>query len=163
MKIHFLDETLKKAGPEYNAAALKENTNLKVDKITLQKELAHARKTYTRAERELEQYRRELQEAHNAIQRKHIDDDIRQELESLRETVASKDSEITQLRRKASIAESKEEEAEKLRGDIGDLEAELLEKDRLIDERDDNSRDTFVRATCRFMWLSWIRFSEDQS
>ena len=33
-KMHFLEETLRKAGPDFNAAALKENTDLKVDRMT---------------------------------------------------------------------------------------------------------------------------------
>lgn len=137
MKIHYLDEGLKKAGPGYNAAALKENTDLKVDKITMQKELAHARKTLTRTERELEQYRLHLQEVQKDIQRRHIDEDVKQELESLRADVAAKESEITELRRKACKADSKDEEVEKLRGDVGDLEAEIRERDRLVEDHEE--------------------------
>ena len=137
MKIHFLDETLKKAGPGYHEAALKENTDLKVDRITLQKELAQARKTLTRAERELEQYRLHLQEVQKDIQRKHIDEDLRRELESLKESVAAKDVEIDGLRRKVSTADRNEEEIEKLRGDIEDLEAESREKDRAVEGHED--------------------------
>ena len=137
MKIHFLDDTLKKAGPGYNAAALKENTDLKVDKITMQKELAHARKTLTRTERELEQYRLHLQEIQKDIQRKHIDEDLRQELESLKADITVKDLEINKLRREVLEANSRCNETEKLRSDIEDLEAELQEKDRLVEDHEE--------------------------
>ena len=137
MKIHFLDETLKKAGPGYNAVALKENAELKVDKITIKKELAQARKTLTRAERELEQYRLHLQDVQKDIQRKHIDEDLRRELESLKEIIAAKDLEINGLHRKVSTADRSDEEIEKLRGDVGDLEAEIREKDRVVEDHED--------------------------
>jgi hypothetical protein len=34
-KIHFLEKALRKAGPGFSAALLKENTDLKVDKVTM--------------------------------------------------------------------------------------------------------------------------------
>ncbi|KAL8823547.1 MAG: hypothetical protein Q9191_005759, partial [Dirinaria sp. TL-2023a] len=137
LKIHFLEETLKKAGPGYNAAAVKENTDLKVDKITMQKELANARKAVTKTERELEQYRLHLQEMQKDIQRKHLDEHLQRELESLKASGAEKDEEIRRLKQRVSAADNDEEQADKLRGDIEDLQAELREKERWIDERDD--------------------------
>lgn len=137
LKIHFLDETLKKAGPGYNAAALKENTDLKVDKITMQKELAQARKTLVKTERELEQYRLHLHEVRNSIQRKHMDENLQHELKSLDDKVVAKDHELAQLRQQIALSDARKDEAEKLRGDLEDLEADLQEKDRLIGDRDD--------------------------
>ena len=116
---------------------MKENADLKVDRITLQKELAQARKTLTRAERELEQYRLHLQEVQKDIQRKHIDEDLRRELESLKESVAAKDLEIDGLWRKVSRANRNDEEIEKLQGDVEDLEAEIREKDRVVEGHED--------------------------
>ncbi|KAL7932430.1 hypothetical protein V8C35DRAFT_323012 [Trichoderma chlorosporum] len=44
LKIQFLNDALMKAGPGYNEAALKENTELKVEKITMQRELQRLKK-----------------------------------------------------------------------------------------------------------------------
>ena len=103
----------------------------------MQKELAHARKTLVKTERELEQYRLHLQEVQKNVQRKHLDEEVQRELESLRNSVATKEHELERLRQQASVTTQKEEEAEKLRGDVEDLEADLREKDRLIEDRDD--------------------------
>ncbi|TGO68612.1 hypothetical protein BOTNAR_0022g00200 [Botryotinia narcissicola] len=54
LKIHFLEEALRKAGPGFSVAALKENTELKVDKVTMQRELQKFRKTLTAAEKDVE-------------------------------------------------------------------------------------------------------------
>lgn len=110
---------------------------MKVDKVTMQKELAQARKTLTKTERELEQYRLHLQEVQRNIQRKHLDEDLQRELEYLEDSVAAKDHELAQLRQQVSLADAQKDKAEKLRGDIEDLEADLREKDRLVEDRDD--------------------------
>jgi len=103
----------------------------------MQKELAQARKTLTKTERELEQYRLHLQEVQRNIQRKHLDEDLQRELEYLEDSVAAKDHELAQLRQQVSLADAQKDKAEKLRGDIEDLEADLREKDRLVEDRDD--------------------------
>ena len=137
LKIHFLEESLRKSGPGFNEAALKENTELKVDKVTMHKELARARKTLERTEREVENYRKQLQHAHDQTKRKHADRQILEELESLRKDIASKDDQILQLRNDLTDATEKDGEIEKLKGDIDDLEIDLREKDRLLDDRED--------------------------
>jgi hypothetical protein len=53
LKIHYLQEQLQKAGPEYNQAALQENTELKVTKITMQRDIARYKKNLQQAERDL--------------------------------------------------------------------------------------------------------------
>ena len=60
LKIHFLEEQMKKTGKDFNATALKENTELKVDKITLQTELKKNRKALDRAQVELEEYKKQF-------------------------------------------------------------------------------------------------------
>ncbi|MCJ1465199.1 hypothetical protein MMC07_003815 [Pseudocyphellaria aurata] len=136
LKIHFLEENLRKAGPGFNEAALKENTDLKVDRVTLQKELSRARKTLSHAERELETYRRHLQEVQEDVKRKHIDEGIRIELESLRDDVAAKNSEVNDLKERLESAEVDEEELERAKENAEGLEAEIRARDRLIEERD---------------------------
>lgn len=118
-------------------SSAKENTDLKVDKVTMQKELAHARKALSKTERELEQYRLHLQDTQKDIQRKHLDEHLQRELESLKASGAEKDQEIHHLKQRVSAADNDEEQTDKLRGDIEDLKAEIREKERWIDERDD--------------------------
>src|SRR5437764_9078588 len=84
LKIHFLEEALRKAGPGFSEAALKENTELKVDKITMQKELHRYRKTLTAAERDLEIYRQQIEGMQEKIKREHADAGKPDELARLR-------------------------------------------------------------------------------
>ncbi|KAL8776970.1 MAG: hypothetical protein Q9194_002819, partial [Teloschistes cf. exilis] len=137
LKIHFLEESLRKSGPGLNAAALKENTDLKVDKITMQKELARARKTLDKTEREVEEYRNQLQNAQDLMKRKHADKKMVEEVESLRMEVKAKDSQIHGLRNDLDHAAEKDAEIDRLKGDIDELELDIREKDRLYDDRED--------------------------
>jgi chromosome segregation ATPase len=130
LKIHFLEEALRKAGPGFSEAALKENTELKVDKVTMQKELHRYRKTLTAAERDIELYRQQFLEMQEKVKRKHVDEGQREELERLRQALEEKEAEITQLK-------SQENKFEDLEDKVQDLEAELREKIRTIDDRED--------------------------
>ena len=137
MKIHFLEESLRKSGPGFNEAALKENTDLKVDKVTIQKELRQCRKNLSAAEREVETCKGHLADLQEKAKRKHADETLRQQLEDLKGQLVAKESEIEDLRQRLENAEGDGEELEKLKGDIEELEADLREKDRIIEERDD--------------------------
>ena len=137
MKIHFLEESLRKAGPGFNEVALRENTDLKVDKITIQKELARCRKNLTQAERDIEAYKRHLEEVQERAAQKHADQSLRRELDSLKNGLAAKESQIGTFRQKLIEAEKSGQLAQKLEDDIQDLEADLREKDRVVEERDD--------------------------
>ena len=137
LKIHFLEESLRKSGPGFNEAALKENTDLKVDKVTIQKELRQCRKTLSVAEREVETLKSHLEDLQEKAKRKHADETLRQQLEDLKGQLTAKESEIKDLRQRLGNVEGDGEELEKLRGDVEDLEADLREKDRIIEERDD--------------------------
>jgi chromosome segregation ATPase len=130
LKIHFLEEALRKAGPGFSEAALKENTELKVDKVTMQKELYRYRKTLTAAERELELYRQQLLEMQEKVKQKHLDAGQREELDRLHQALNDKEAEVNELK-------SQESQFEDLQDKIQDLETELRRKDRLIDDRDD--------------------------
>ena len=137
LKIHFLEESLRKAGPGYHEAALKENTELKVDKITMQKELSRTRKTLEKAERDVEAYRIHLEEVQEKVKRKHNDHGLKEELQDLRNNLNSKNAEVDNLRLQLAAAESGEHDVAKLREDIEELEADLREKDRMLEARED--------------------------
>ena len=130
LKIHFLEEALRKAGPGFSEAALKENTELKVDKVTMQKELHRYRKTLGAAERDVELYRQQLLEMQERVKRKHVDEGQREELDRLRHGLEEKEEELEELRRQ-------EGRFDDLQDKIHDLEAELREKDRAINDRED--------------------------
>ncbi|OAQ66608.1 microtubule associated domain-containing protein [Pochonia chlamydosporia 170] len=141
LKIHFLEEALRKAGPGFSEAALKENTELKVDKVTMQRELHRYKKHVTATERDLESYRQQLQEAQERARRKQGDEGNRQELSQLQKTLEEKESNIDALQQKINQSQNEEDQIEKLRDNIEDLEADLRERDRQITERDDELDD----------------------
>ena len=138
MKIHFLEEALSKRGSEFNKAALKENTDLKVNRITMQKELHKFKKNIAQAERDAETYRLQLEEYRQRIRQKHADESMRLEMEGLQTNLQNKEIEIQQLRVKLeTVKDSQDQEAVKLRDDVEDLQADLREKERLIEEKED--------------------------
>ena len=137
LKIHFLEDALRKTGSEFNEAALKENTDMKVDRITMQRELAQCKKTLIQAERDIEAYRRHLEEVQTKAKRQHADEHLRQELEDLKKVLTIKEEEVQHLHQKVEEAEGENESFPKLKGDIEDLDAELREKDRLLEEWED--------------------------
>jgi chromosome segregation ATPase len=137
LKIHFLEEALRKAGPGFSEAALKENTDLKVDKITMQKELQRYKKTLSNAEKDLEAYRQQLLEVQEKNKRRHGDEALQRELKLVQDALEDKELEVHDLRDKLQEAENLVAQSDKLRDDVGDLEADVREKDRLLDERED--------------------------
>lgn len=138
MKIHYLQEQIEKAGPTYNQAALKENTELKVSKLTMQRDIARYKKNLQEAERDLESYRLQLQELREKARRRQADEELQREMDSMREQIDDKDAQVKDLEDELREARNKEtEEVEKLRDEIEDLEASVREKDRAIEERDD--------------------------
>ena len=138
MKIHFLEDSMSKRGGEFNHAALKENTDLKVNRITMQRELHKFKKNIAQAERDAETYRLQLEEYRERVRRKQADESSRLELESLRMELKSKTVEIEKLQDKQDLSWSRENaESRTLRDQVEDLQAELREKDREVDNRDD--------------------------
>ncbi|RMD42304.1 hypothetical protein DV735_g2832, partial [Chaetothyriales sp. CBS 134920] len=138
MKIIFLESALSKRGAEFNQAALKENTDLKVNRVTMQRELHKLKKNIAQAERDAETYRLQLEEYRERIRRKHVDETVRVELENLRSELKNREKEIARFEEKQQADESgKDAELRRLRDEIEDLQAELREKDREIDSRDD--------------------------
>ena len=141
LKIHFLEEALRKAGPGFSEAALKENTELKVDKVTMQRELHKYKKHLTTAEKDLETYRQQMIELQEKAKRKYADENQRAELEKLQQILEERESNVEELQRQVDEGKRDQDQVEKLQDDIGDLEADLREKDRLISEREDELED----------------------
>ncbi|KAM0448670.1 hypothetical protein ACHAO4_008381 [Trichoderma viride] len=141
LKIHFLEEALRKAGPGFSEAALKENTELKVDKVTMQRELHKYKKDITTAERELESYRQQMLELREKAEQKYANKDQQAELNTLREAIQARESDIVELRSLASNTQDHQERVETLENNVVDLEAELREKDRELTEREDELDD----------------------
>lgn len=138
LKIHYLQEQLEKAGPSYNQAALRENTELKVSRMTMQRDVSRYRKNLQQAERDLETYRLQFQELREKYRKKSMDETVQREVDMMREDIETKDSQLRDLREELrDIKDNKSQDMEKLRDEVEDLEASLREKDRTIDARDE--------------------------
>jgi len=138
LKIHYLQEQLEKAGPSYNQAALRENTELKVSRMTMQRDISRYKKGLQQAERDLETYRLQFQELREKYKKKSMDDTIQRDMDLMREEIETKDAQIRDLREELrAVKDDQSQDMDKLRDDIEDLEASLREKDRIIDERDE--------------------------
>jgi len=125
---------LRKAGPGFGEAALRENTELKVDKVTMQKELHRYRKTLAAAEKDVEVFRQHMLEMQEKFKRKQFDAGQLEELDRLRRNLEEKETELGQLK-------GQEQRYDDLEDKIHDLETELREKERLLDDQDDQVDD----------------------
>ncbi|KAM0322429.1 hypothetical protein ACHAQA_009496 [Verticillium albo-atrum] len=141
LKIHFLEEALRKAGPGFSEAALKENTELKVDKVTMQRDLQKYKKHLTTAEKDLENYRQQMLQLQEKAKKKYADEKQLAEIDRLQQSLDDKEADIEYLQRQVEQEKGDSAEVEKLRDEIGDLEADLREKDRLIGEHEDQVDD----------------------
>ncbi|KAF4556296.1 putative spindle pole body protein pcp1 [Elsinoe fawcettii] len=145
LKIHFLDEALKRSGTEYQQGMIKENTELKMDKTTMTYELKQQQKALVRAEKELEEYRLQLREYAEKVKRRHTDEIMKEEMERLRQLAEEKqaladqrEEEIDELRKRLDLVEQGGgEKMQDLRDDIADLEQELRGKDQELDAKDE--------------------------
>lgn len=141
LKIHFLEEALRKAGPGFSEAALKENTELKVDKVTMQRELHRYKKHLTASEKDLEDFRQQMLEMQERAKRKYADESQRAEMDRLRALLSQRDAEIESLQREVDDTQKDDARVDQLRDEIGDLEADVREKDRIITEHEDQLDD----------------------
>ncbi|KAK2873778.1 hypothetical protein FQN49_002082 [Arthroderma sp. PD_2] len=138
LKIHYLEEQLKKAGPELNQAALKENTELKVTKVTMHRDLHRCKKSLLHAERDLESCQLQLQELREKLSLKQSDTTKQEAIIWMREEMETKEAEIAELREQIRSTESKQaEEAANLREEINELEYTIREKDRRLEEKEE--------------------------
>ncbi|KAK4184453.1 hypothetical protein QBC35DRAFT_505917 [Podospora australis] len=141
LKIHFLEDALRKAGPGFSEAALKENTELKVDKVTMQRELQKYKKHLTSAEKDLETYRQQILEVQEKAKKKYANEDQRAELERLRQVLEDKESEVDELQRRVEAEQEQHDKIENLQDEVGDLELELRRKDDIISHHEDEIED----------------------
>ncbi|CAM1503785.1 Fc.00g013760.m01.CDS01 [Cosmosporella sp. VM-42] len=141
LKIHFLEEALRKAGPGFSEAALKENTELKVDKVTMQRELHRYKKHLSTAEKDLESYRSQMVELQEKTRRKYADQTQQAEMEKLRRLLEDREADIEDFQHQLDQQRKDNGQVEKLQDDIGDLEADLRDKDRQLTEREDELED----------------------
>ncbi|QPC79699.1 hypothetical protein HYE68_010451 [Fusarium pseudograminearum] len=141
LKIHFLEEALRKAGPGFSEAALKENTELKVDKVTMQRELHKYKKHLTTAEKDLESYRQQMLEVQEKAKRKYANQSNQAEMDKLQRLLEDREADIEDLQRQLQQQRGSNDQVEKLQDDIGDLEADIREKDRQLTEREDELED----------------------
>ncbi|KAL0939468.1 spindle-pole body protein [Colletotrichum truncatum] len=141
LKIHFLEEALRKAGPGFSEAALKENTELKVDKVTMQRELHKYKKHLTSAEKDLESYRQQMMELQERAKKKYADQKQLAEIERLQQALEDREADIEDMQRQLDQDQRDQGQVDKLQDEVGDLEAELREKDRVIGDREDEIDD----------------------
>ena len=137
LKIHFFEKMLQSADSGFDEVAVKENMDLKVDKVTLQRELARTRKTLSIAEREIETFRIQIQQQQENTKKRHLDDQLQEELERLRHKLQTSEEENEKLRADFGDTEEKRQAILKLEEDVENLEAGIRERDRLLDSKED--------------------------
>jgi chromosome segregation ATPase len=129
---------MKRSGKEFNATALKENTELRVDKVTLQKDLRTNRKALDKAQADLESYKKQFEEYADKVKRRHMNESTKEELDQLRRDIAERDAKIELLEKSSTSSKAQDDERlQKLQDEVADLEAELRAKDMELDEKDD--------------------------
>lgn len=137
LKIHFLEEALRKAGPGFSEAALKENTELKVDKVTMQREMHRQKKQLIVTEREVETLRSQITEMHEKLEHHAADSHLRDEVNQLRQELEERDGDVQDLRQKLNEERDNNDQLAELQDNIEDLQADVREKDRQLTHRED--------------------------
>lgn len=137
-----MEEQLQRAGPEYNNEALKENRELKVLRLTMQRDISRYRKNLQQAEKDIEDYQLQLVELKEKAWREQADQTVQREMDIMREELESRDNQLREMRDELrQLKDSQSQEIDKLRDDIEDLEASSREKDRLLEEREEELDD----------------------
>ncbi|KAI0453923.1 microtubule associated-domain-containing protein, partial [Xylaria acuta] len=137
LKIHFLEEALRKTGPGFSEAALKENTELKVDKVTMQRELSKYKKHLASAEKDLETYQQQILDVQEKAKKKYADQSQKAENEALRRRLEEGEAEIGHLRRQLQQQSQDDNELNKLRDEIAHLETDLRTRDREVNKSEE--------------------------
>jgi chromosome segregation ATPase len=137
-----MEEQLQKAGPEYNNEALKENRELKVLRMTMQRDISRYKKSLQQAEKDLEDYQLQLVELKEKAWREQADQTVQREMDMMREELESRDEQLREARDELRhVKDNQSQETDKLHDDIADLEASAREKDRLLEEREEELED----------------------
>jgi chromosome segregation ATPase len=133
-----MEEQLQKVGPETNKDALKENMELKVLRTTMQRDISRYRKNLQQAEKAADEYQLQLVELQGKRWREQADQTVQREMDMMREELEARDNELREARDELRyLKDSQSQVTEKLRDDIEDLEASSREKDRIIEEREE--------------------------
>ncbi|KAJ5338392.1 Spindle associated [Penicillium brevicompactum] len=142
LRIHFMEEQLQKVGPETNKEALKENTELKVLKTTMQRDISRYKKNLQQAEKAADEYQVQLVELQGKRWREQADQTVQREMDMMREELESRDNQLRETSEELRyLKDSQSQVTEKLRDEIEDLEASSREKDRVIEEREEELDD----------------------
>ncbi|PGH36086.1 hypothetical protein GX50_01098 [[Emmonsia] crescens] len=138
LKIHFLEQNFKLAKPEFAQAAIQENTELKVTKLTMERDLHQCKKSLRRAEQDLAGCQVELQELQANARRRHVNEDLQKELDQLRDDLENKENELHELQEELeSVKENESERIQQLRDEIQDLQYDLRQKNELVESQED--------------------------
>ncbi|KAK2738824.1 hypothetical protein FQN55_000380 [Onygenales sp. PD_40] len=137
LRIHFLEENFKLAKPEFAQVAIQENTELKVIKLTMERDLNKCRKSLRRAEQDLAGCQVELQELQSNAKRRHISENVQKELEQMREDLANKENELRDLQDELDHVRGGESEMQQLRDEIQKLQYDIRRKDEQIENQED--------------------------
>jgi len=140
LKIHFLEEALKKSGPDHFQQTTKDNVELRTYAIQLERDLKKYRKMLTAAEQSIETYKIQFKEYAEKVKSRHKSEIMNEELERLQRLADERLELIEKLQRQLEETEDREDNAEaveKLREELEELEAELKAKERVVDEKDE--------------------------
>lgn len=131
LKIHFLEEALRKTGPGFSEATVKENTELKVDKFTMQRELQKYKKHLASAEKDLETYQQQILEVRERAKQKYADQDQKAENDALQRRLEDRDAEIEDLKQQLNEAESRNDDKSTMEKELAEYKRQLesAEKD----------------------------------
>ncbi|KAF2717366.1 hypothetical protein K431DRAFT_233217, partial [Polychaeton citri CBS 116435] len=150
LRIHYMEEALRKTGSEHVKQTLQENINLQTERGTLAAELKKAHRRLKEAEKEMDQYRLKYVEYAEQVKKRHANERDLEEIERLSQMAKNsqkladeREQQLEEVRRKLEEAERAErdsasqEAVQELRDNVQDLEADLRDRQRQIDEKDD--------------------------
>lgn len=170
MKIHFLEDALRKAGPGVGESAVRENADLKVERYKLHKEVSRLQKQLREAQEQTirrpandgqrEEIRRLVAELSRAeVETKKLGErlevsegwaaaeaSLHDEARRTRRELNDAEAEIQDLTTRLTEAQMRENAADDLTDEVDDLKAELREKERIVDEREN---DVVCKEGCR--------------
>ncbi len=109
LKIHFSRRPSARQVRDSARPLSKKNTDLKVDKVTMQRELQRYKKHLTNAEKDLESYRQQILEVQEKARRKFADENQRAEVERLTQVLEEKEAEVEDLQRQAERSRNEHE------------------------------------------------------
>lgn len=128
---------MKSMNPNLEKSALKENLELRVAKAQMQLDLKQVRKALESSEKLAESLRKQMREGLDRLEKDQQDQALRDQLDSLQQAYDQRQAEIDDLKQQLEDNDERDEEVGKLRDLIEDLEAELRDKQRVTDEKDD--------------------------